>query len=228
MTVEGVELNEVSRAFGRTFALHRVSLTFEAGTLTALLGANGAGKTTLMNIVATLDRPTSGAVRYGGLSFSQFARSGRRELGWVSHDALLYDDLTGRENLRFYGQMYGVPAADDVAERWLERVGLADVGDRRVRAYSRGMRQRLSVARALLHDPSLVLLDEPLTGLDRDGRRLLLDLFAEIRDAGKIVIMITHDLHVSQAIVDRVVVLRRGKLAYRGSDDLVQAFAEHG
>lgn len=223
-----VELNEVSRAFGRNFALHRVTMNLERGTATVLVGENGAGKTTLLNIIATLDRPTSGRIRYDDRSFDDFARRGRGSIGWVSHDSLVYDDLTGAENLTFYARMYGMSDPPAVAARWLERVGLETVGDRRVRAYSRGMRQRLSVARALLHDPALVLLDEPMTGLDRPGRELLLGLFAELRDGGKIVVMITHDLHLAREFVDSVVVLKRGKLTFQGRQDVLEAFAEFG
>jgi heme exporter protein A len=218
----------VSRVYGREFALHRVSLAFPRNTVTALVGENGAGKTTLLNILATLDRPTHGTVRFGDQPFDSFTKTGRSKIGWVSHDALVYEDLTGRENLEFYGRMYGLETPDRLAEKWLERVGLDDVGARRVRAYSRGMRQRLSVARALLHQPPLLLLDEPLTGLDRAGRDLLMKLFASQRDRGCIVVMITHDLHVTRDLVDRVAVLKRGKLAYLGDDDVMEAFAAHG
>ncbi len=228
MNFERVELKEVSRAFGRSYALHRVSLSFEAGTTTAVVGENGAGKTTLMNIVATLDQPTSGTVRYGKMSFPHVARKRRDTIGWVSHEALVYDDLSGFENLQFYGRMYGLDDVDERAKSWLERVGLGDVGDRRVRAYSRGMRQRLSVARALQHDPTLVLLDEPLTGLDQGGRKLLMDLFADLKEAGKILVMITHDLHLTNEQVDRVAVLKNGKLAHVGTEAVLDAFAEYG
>lgn len=222
-----VLLKEVSRVYGRAFALHRVSMQLRAGVITALVGGNGAGKTTLLNILATLDRPTSGTVDFGGATFDQLASRGRRNIGWVSHDSLVYDDLTGAENLQFYAQMYNLPAPQELAANWLERVGLSDVADRQVAAYSRGMRQRLSVARALLHEPSLVLLDEPLTGLDRDGRETLVSIFQELRDRDAIVVVISHDLHIAREFVDEVAVLNRGKLTYHGTDDVVEAFVAH-
>lgn len=225
--MKSVRLDEVSRVYGRSFALHRVSAELEAGTATALVGENGAGKTTLLNILATLDRPSSGTVRFDDLSFDAVARMHRRRIGWVSHDSLIYDDLTGRENLAFYARMYGLEDTHTRVERWLERVGLAEFADRRARAYSRGMRQRLSVARALIHDPSLLLLDEPLTGLDQPGRDALMNLFVELRDAGAIVVLITHDLHLTRDFVDRVAVLKRGKLTYHGEADVLDAFVEH-
>lgn len=222
-----VRLDQVSRVYERTFALHRITVDFNAGTATAIVGENGAGKTTLLNILATLDRPSSGTVRFGDRSFDEQARRGRDAIGWVSHDSLLYEDLTGAENLAFYATMYARPEPHALAARWLERVGLSDVGDRRVSKYSRGMRQRLSVARALLHEPTLLLLDEPLTGLDRGGRDALMDVFAEVRAAGAIVVLITHDLRVGREFVDRVLVLKRGKLTYHGEADVLDAFIEH-
>ncbi len=227
-----VLLEEVSRVYGRTFALHRVSLEFEEGTSTLLLGGNGAGKTTLINILATLDQPTSGKVEFDGRPWSTMAAHGRGQIGWVSHDALVYPELTGRENLHFYARMYGVEDTKKVAIKWLERVGLSDAADKRVSSYSRGMRQRLSVARALIHTPRLILLDEPLTGLDRDGRALMLDMFAKLRDQGCILVMITHDLGIDHPIVDRIAVLKSGKLAYVGRPtedmDLLEAYRQHG
>jgi ABC-type multidrug transport system ATPase subunit len=227
-----ISLAEVSRVYGRSFALHRVDLEFEAGTSTLLLGGNGAGKTTLINILATLDKPSNGEVSYDGRSWEVMAKHGREQIGWVSHDSLVYPELTGRENLNFYANMYGVEDGDAITSRWLERVGLTDAGDKRVMSYSRGMRQRLSIARALIHAPRLVLLDEPLTGLDRDGRKLMLDMFAKLRDQGCILVMITHDLGIDHPLVDRIAVLKRGKLAYAGdaSEDmnLLEAYRQHG
>lgn len=207
-----VELRQVSRAFGRQFALHRVSLELRAGTITALVGDNGAGKTTLLNILATLDKPTSGSISYDRLSWRQFAARARSQVGWVSHDSLIYEDLTGRENLHFFCDLYGVEAPSPTATRWLERVGLVDAADRRVGTYSRGMRQRLTLARALLHEPSLVLLDEPWTGLDQGGRDVMTDLFDALRHQKKIVAMVSHDLSTLSQIADRVVILSAGKL----------------
>lgn len=209
-----IVLDEVSRAFGRTFALHRVSMTLVRGSLTVLLGPNGAGKTTLINILATLDRPSSGTVKFGDLDLDEFSKRGRQNIGWVGHDGLIYDDLTGIENLRFFADMYGVDHAS--CTKWLHRVGLKDAADQLVRQYSRGMRQRLSIARALLHTPPLVLLDEPLTGLDPAGQKSMLELFGQLKSQGRILVMITHDLDLPSDIVDQVVVLERGRVKYLG------------
>lgn len=218
-----VQLREVSKSYDRTFALHRVSTSFHAGTMTALLGGNGAGKTTLLNILATLDTPSNGSIHYDKIAWKNFARKHRTQIGWVSHDSLIYDELTGRENLEFYARMYGISKPEQLTEHWLKRVGLTDAADRRASAYSRGMRQRLTIARALLHEPRLVLLDEPTTGLDQNGIRDVSELFTELRNDGRIVVLITHDHHVLDGRIDRLVILKRGKLTF---DDHAQTAAE--
>ena len=210
-----VEVEALSRHYGRFWALRRVDLTLEAGDGVALLGANGAGKTTLLHVLATLEPPDRGRVHYDGAPWREFARRGRQLVGWVGHEPLVYADLTGRENLAFFATMYGLEAAR-APEAWLERVGLADFADERVAHYSRGMVQRLTLARALLPGPRLLLLDEPLTGLDRPGRALVAGLLAAQRDAGAIVVVSTHDLASSAALCRRAIVLRRGAVAFDG------------
>lgn len=212
-----IALKEISRHFGRHFALHRVSLTLRAGEVSAIMGANGAGKTTLLNILAGVEEPSSGQVSYDAWDWKQFSRHGRHLVGWVSHAPLLYMDLTGRENLTFYATMYGLSDAETRCQRWLERVGLEQAADKRVETYSRGMVQRLTIARALLHDPALLLLDEPLTGLDRKARAEMGELFLEQRAAGKILLMSTHDLGALSTICDRMFILRKGKLVHEST-----------
>jgi heme exporter protein A len=208
-----VELREVSRAYGRAFALHRVSMGFDAGTLTALLGGNGAGKTTLLTMLATLEAPTQGEICYDEISWARMARAGRQHIGWVGHDPLLYRDLSGRENLLFYAKMYGLKSPDILVDKWLERVKMTDAAARRVHTYSRGMVQRLTLARALLHSPQLLLLDEPLTGLDQQGKLVIHEVLAELRAAGCVVVMSTHELHALDGVCTHVAILKRGKLA---------------
>jgi len=212
--MQALTLHDVSKVFGRHFALHRVNLTFRAGTLTLVLGGNGAGKTTLMNLVATLDSPTSGTIQFGDWDFETFARRGRRNIGWVSHDSLLYPELTGHENLTFYASMYGVEDPEGTASRWLERIDLVEAADKRVRAYSRGMRQRLSIARALIHRPAILLLDEPLTGLDQASRATMLGILEDAKAKGQIIVMITHEFGLSDHLVDHVAILHHGKLVF--------------
>lgn len=222
-----VELTNVSKVYGRSFALHRINLTLKAGELTVILGHNGAGKTTMLNMLATVDRPSRGSVRFGNHSFRNFAKNHRRKIGWVSHDGLVYNDLTGRENLTFFASMYGLENVPAMVETWLERVNLADAADQRVKTYSRGMRQRLSIARALLHSPELILLDEPLTGLDPVAKSEMLSLFSQMKDDGATIIMITHDVSIETEWYDRVIVLRSGKMVFDGTEALAEAFTEH-
>ncbi|MFU8806624.1 MAG: ABC transporter ATP-binding protein [Bradymonadaceae bacterium] len=228
--MKSIELRSLSRHYGRNFALHRVSTSFRAGQLTAILGGNGAGKTTMLNILATLDRPSQGEVFYGKRSWKDFARRGRAQIGWVSHDSLLYSELTGRENLLFFARMYGLKAPVELTEKWLENVGMTRAGDQRVDTYSRGMRQRLTVARALLHDPRLILLDEPTTGLDQEGTRQIIDLFSALRDQGRVVILITHDLGMLADRIDRLCILKQGKLTYEGEarsqEEILEAYEQ--
>ncbi|MFW5966702.1 MAG: ABC transporter ATP-binding protein [Persicimonas sp.] len=229
--MKSIRLDSVSRVFGRTFALHRVTMDFEAGLITGLAGDNGAGKTTLLNILATLDSPTDGQIHFGRHDFEEFARRGRHKIGWVSHDSLVYPELTGRENLLFFADMYGLEERERRADQWLERVGLAEAADRRVSAYSRGMTQRLTLARALVHDPFVVLLDEPMTGLDRQGRRDMRALLEQLRDEGRLIVLVSHDLGLLDQLADAVAILRRGKLAHltpaEATTELFEAYEAH-
>jgi heme exporter protein A len=198
--------------YGRTRALGGVDLTLRAGEATALLGPNGAGKSTLVGILATLVAPSSGGVRYGELDHGDDDL--RATIGVIAHESLCYGDLTGRENLTFWSRLYAVPDARARVEALLERVGLADAAARPARTYSRGMLQRLAVARALVHRPQLLLADEPFTGLDRAGVELLAALLKEERARGCILCVVTHDFDAVAALVDRVVVLARGRVAF--------------
>lgn len=212
----GVTLKSVSRVFGRTYALHRVSTTLRAGSISALLGNNGAGKSTLLNILATIDAPSEGDVMFGKLGFRDFARRGRARIGWVSHQTLVYDELTGRENLHFFARLYGLPNIERLSEQWLDRVDLGAAADRPVGTYSRGMKQRLTIARALLHDPQLVLLDEPATGLDQAGTALVSALLGDLRDEGRIIVIISHNFSLIEDLADNVLILRKGQLTASG------------
>jgi heme exporter protein A len=209
-----VQLAKVTKVYGRHRALAGVSLTLEAGSVTGLLGSNGAGKSTIIGILSTLMRPTAGEVRYGAASHAEAARALRGAIGLVAHDSFLYADLNGRENLRLWARLYGVADPDVRAAALLERVGLPGAAGRIVRTYSRGMQQRLAVARALLHGPRLLLLDEPFTGLDASATLTLKALIAEERDAGAIVLLVTHDLEIAGELCDRLALLRGGVVAH--------------
>jgi heme exporter protein A len=207
-----VTFHEVTRSFGRRRALAKVSLECHAGQVLGLLGPNGAGKSTLLALASTLMLPTSGEVRYGDYTVRSGGSALRARIGVLAHDLHLYPELTARENLEFFARLYrlrDVPARVDAA---LARAGLSDRAADAVSGFSRGMRQRLAVERALLHDPRLVLFDEPFTGLDEDARQALLKRLRALRDGGAIVVVATHDFGTVDEALDRAVLLRAGRL----------------
>jgi len=205
-------VDDVSRHFGRRRALHHVSLTCRAGTILGLLGPNGAGKSTLLAILSTLLAPTSGRVTYGGMDARSAGPGLRGRLGLLGHDLYLYPELTARENLAFFARLYGLDDAPARVERALAQAGLEDRAGDAVSGFSRGMRQRLALERALLHGPRLLLLDEPFTGLDDASGHALVTRLRGLRDGGAIVIAATHDLDLAEGLLDEVAILREGRL----------------
>jgi heme exporter protein A len=212
MDFTSLSFTDVSRSYGRRWALSRVTLRCEAGEIVGLLGANGAGKSTFLAIAAALLSPSAGRVHYG----DHDGRSGaplRQRIGMVGHDLYLYPELTAAENLLFYARLHRLPDAAARVERALERAQLSSRRDDQVAGFSRGMRQRLTLERALLHQPRLVLLDEPFTGLDDRSSQALVERLDELRQAGGIVVVATHDLEVVEPVLTRAVILRDGRLA---------------
>ena len=207
-----VTINGVSRHYGRRRALTRVSLTLRSGELVGLLGPNGAGKSTLLSVLATLVAPSEGTVRYGDREPKQGGAQLRAQVGFLSHDLQLYPELTARENLEFFARLYGLNDTAGLVISALERAGLESRADDLAESFSRGMRQRLALERSLLHEPRLVLLDEPFTGLDEASSRTLATRLRGLRDAGHIVCVATHDLDVVDGLLDRVVMLRKGRM----------------
>ena len=214
MTVDFAQLRlvDVTRTFGRRRALHRVSLTATAGTITALLGPNGAGKSTLLAIAATLLQPTAGTVNFGDHD-ARAGRALRSRIGLLGHDLYLYAELSAAENLRFFAKIYGLDAVERRVEAALERAGLTDRRDDVVGGFSRGMRQRLALERALIHEPRLLLLDEPFTGLDEAARTTLRARLRVAREAGAITVLTTHDAAAIDGLPDAAVSLVDGRLA---------------
>jgi ABC-type multidrug transport system ATPase subunit len=186
-----------------------VSFQCASGEIVALLGPNGAGKSTLLAIAATALAPSAGSVRYDG---READASLRRRVGVVGHDLYLYPELTPVENLTFFGHLYRMPNLTHVVDAALDRAGLADRRHDPVVGFSRGMRQRLTLERALLHDPRLVLLDEPFTGLDDTATAALVRRLQELRAKGCLVLVATHDLEIVEGIIDRALMLREGRL----------------
>ena len=205
-----IKLQQLTKNFGLNPVLQGVDLHVRAGEFVVLVGGNGAGKTTLLRIVATLLSPTSGQAIIGGWPLPQHAMRVRQHIGYVSHNSLLYDDLSAVENLRYYASLYGVEK--ERVDGAIKRVGLFARQRDIVRTFSRGMVQRLAIARATLHEPDVLLLDEPYTGLDQGAAALLDSLLHEERRLGRTILMITHDLVHGLHLCDRIAILNRGKI----------------
>jgi heme exporter protein A len=206
-----VEADSIARAFGARRAVDGVSLRVQAGETLALFGPNGAGKTTLLRLLGGLLKPSGGSARVGGEKVPGGAAV-RRQIGLISHRTLLYDALTARENVEFFARLYGVESPRDAARRSLERMRIADRADTPVRALSRGMKQRVSIARATVHNPTVVLADEPFTGLDVAGARALSDLLAELRSSGAALVLVTHNIDEGLSLATHAAVMNRGQL----------------
>lgn len=217
MSDPAIRARAVSKFFGDYPALREVDLDVFPGQVLGLLGRNGAGKTTMLRILAGLSAPTSGEVSFPA-SGNQ-ASDHRQRIGVVGHGTWIYDELTGTENLRFFCSLYGVSDPDPVVQRWLRRVGLERFRNSRAAEYSRGMRQRLTIARAFLHEPDILLLDEPWTALDDRAALLLSSLVAEAKAAGSTVVICSHQLPEAISVADEIALLHRGRVAYQGLID---------
>ena len=211
-----VTVTDVSRHFGRRKALSHISFDCRAGEILGLLGPNGAGKSTLLSILATLLAPSSGEVTYGGHSASQAGAALRSRLGMLGHDLYLYPELTARENLLFFARLYGLDDPEGRVTDGLAHANLSDRADDIVNGFSRGMRQRLALERALVHAPRLLLLDEPFTGLDQASTAALVTRLKGLRADGCLIVLATHDLEVAEHIVSRSIFLRGGRLVTDG------------
>jgi heme exporter protein A len=214
-TVLAVEIRGLKKSFGLKPVLRGIDLTIRPGEVMALLGANGAGKTTLLRILAGLAKPSVGIIRIEGLSAAYQPRQVQRLVGYVGHQPYLYEELTALENLLFFGRMYAVAQAEQRAQALLRRVGLAKRAQERVGTFSRGQLQRLAWARALLHSPRLLLLDEPDTGLDQEGQGLVDALLGEHSQQGGSSLFTTHQLERAASLSDSIVMLKRGRIIYQ-------------
>ncbi|HET9723557.1 MAG TPA: heme ABC exporter ATP-binding protein CcmA [Actinomycetota bacterium] len=209
----GIALTQVSKAFGAQLALDHVDLTIDQGSFVAVMGANGAGKTTLLKVISGLAAPTSGSVRIAGIEMRKAGPKLRALVGVVSHETMLYADLTTEENLRFHAKLFGLRDPAAAVMRAVERLDVAHVLDKPVRALSRGTRQRVALARALLHDPAVILLDEPYTGLDEAAAATLTELLDELATPGRILMLTLHDVVRALSGPRRLIVLSGGRVA---------------
>ena len=228
-----IQIQDLVKAFGHNYALRGVDLEVAEGEFLTIVGPNGAGKTTLLRILATLLKPTKGLVRIDGLDLASEGREIRRRIGFVSHRPLLYGELTAEENLYFYGRLYDVQPLEERVEMLLNLVGLEGRRHDPARTLSLGMQHRLSIARAIVHDPSLLLLDEPYTGLDQQAMEMLRQLLQEIGQGSRTVVMTTHNLERGLELCDRVAVLTEGRIVHQAEKacltlaDLQQAYWRH-
>ena len=207
-----IQAQKLVKRFGLKMVLKGLDFSAEAGEFVALLGPNGAGKTTFLRILSSLSRPSMGVVQVAGYYLPQQAAAVRSSLGVLSHQPLLYGDLTGEENLRFYGKIYNVQHMEDRISEVLEVVDLASRRTDLVRTYSRGMQQRLAIARSIIHDPQILLLDEPYTGLDQTASSMLDEVLKQVAGQGRTVVMTSHDLARTADLATRFDVLSFGKI----------------
>ncbi|MBI5946033.1 MAG: heme ABC exporter ATP-binding protein CcmA [Chloroflexi bacterium] len=205
-----IEVKKLVKRFGLKTILRGLNFSVEPGEFVALLGPNGAGKTTFLRILATLSRPSLGDVKIAGHHLPADAAQVRAKLGVVSHMPLLYPDLTAEENLRFYARMYGIGNMEARISEVLEMVGLENRRKDLVRTFSRGMQQRLAIGRAVIHDPEVMLFDEPYTGLDQDASEMLDEVLRSVAAEGRTVVMTSHDLARAEDLATRFDILSRG------------------
>ncbi len=212
--MNALEVDSVFKYYGDFAALRNIKLQVEPGSTVALLGRNGAGKTTLLRIIAGLSKPSTGAVNILGSDVRNDAA--RRRIGVLGHGISLYDELSAIENLTLFAKLYGLENPRRQAEEWLERTGLERVRDGLVREFSRGMRQRLAVARAFIHGPEVLLFDEPFTALDDRAIAVLQSLLADAHSSGRTIVMSTHQLKEALVLATHVALIRRGQIAFAG------------
>ena len=207
-----VELHNLSKSIDERPILRDVTLKIGQGQFLAVLGANGTGKSTLLKILSTLMPPTSGEMRLFGARATATSTQLRRRIGLIGHQSMLYRDLSARENLEFFGRLYGVANGAGRARQMLDMIGLRDRQHDPVKNFSRGMVQRVAIARALLHDPELLLADEPFDGLDAPSIESLEKLLGQLSESGKTIVMVNHDIEQSLEIADHAVVIRGGRI----------------
>jgi ABC-type multidrug transport system ATPase subunit len=213
VTTPAISVTNLIKQFGRFAALRGVTAEFDAGRFHAILGDNGAGKTTLLRALAGLAHPTDGTI----LIFGKTPQDACRDIGYMAHPSLLYDEMSGMENLRYFAELYGI-TGDSRCEEAIRAVGLDPELTRAVGQYSQGMRQRMSLARAILHDPKVLLLDEPFSNVDGHSAREMVGLLRGMRDAGKTIFVVTHQARLLEGAADEFIWMQAGQIVDRTSD----------
>lgn len=208
-----IEIKKLTKQADNKLILRGIDLSITQGETVAILGPNGAGKSTLLKVLATLIKPTSGLVKINGLDLKKDHIEVKKMFGYLPHSSLLYDHYTPLENLMFFGNLYGVKDVENRARQLVNEVGLSFFINEPVKNFSRGMIQRIAIARAIIHEPKIMLLDEPHTGLDQGAITILNDVVLSMKDKGCTTLMVTHDFKQAAAICDRIIIVKNGKIA---------------
>ncbi|MDR7075094.1 heme exporter protein A [Neobacillus niacini] len=208
-----IEIKKLTKQADNKLILRGVDLSIKQGETVAILGPNGAGKSTLLKVIATLIKPTSGLVKINGLDLKKEHIEVKKLFGYLPHSSLLYDHYTPLENLIFFGNLYGVKDVENIARQLVKEVGLSFFINEPVKNFSRGMIQRIAIARAIIHDPKIMLLDEPHTGLDQGAINILNNVVLSMKEKGCTTLMVTHDFKQAAEICDRIIILKNGKIA---------------
>ena len=222
-----IEVHDLTKRYGKTLAVDHLNLDVAKGEIFGFIGPNGAGKTTTIRMMAGVLGPTEGTVLIDGIPMATSPEAAKRIIGFIPDRPFLYEKLTGREFMRFIAELYGIGdgLADQEAERLLIRFSLFDWADHLIEAYSHGMKQRLVIASALLHDPRVIIVDEPMVGLDPAGIRLVKDLLRELACRGTTIFMSTHTLEIAQDLCDRIGIIHHGRLVALGTTGDLRATA---
>jgi ABC-2 type transport system ATP-binding protein len=211
-----IEVNHLVKRYGRIQAVKGISFTAYPGEVLGLLGPNGAGKSTTIKSITGIIRPTEGSIRLAGFDVVKQGIEAKARLGYVPDRPYLYPKLTGRELLRFLCKLRGVDDSDKKAQSWLEFFSLQDFGNEMIETYSHGMRQKLTFIAALIHEPPVLVVDEPMVGLDPKGAKQVRELMADYARKGKTVVLTTHSMEVAQVVAHRVILVNRGQIAAQG------------
>ena len=216
-----LKAEKINKFYGRLRVLCDINITLEAGSFLAVFGANGAGKSTLLKVFAMLLKPNSGSIFVNGVDVKKDSETLRKSIGVVFHDILMYNDLTALENLKLYGRLYNVKDCEERIEHVMEIVGFRERSSEPIRNFSRGMQQRLAIARAFLHNPSFLLLDEPYAGLDQKASDILNQILKRFHDEGRSAIIATHNIEQGLEIADEIAVLKEGYIIYENKKEQI-------